>query len=255
MAPPSSAAAAVLLLLGACQAHFVLKVPTPVGDLQEAQEGTAPCGGYTPNFSSNTINNFMVGGDAITTTSSHPQTNYLYRITTDEKASGNWTQIHHIVQQSGINTFCVPTVTVPDSYVGQTAVLSIVADGDDGLLYQVGAPIPARDDGHEAFLTDRSSQCATVKFVAGVNSNIPSACTNSSGVTGSDADDSDLSALVSSSTNSSGGNNTSTATGSASTASSTSKSGAGATTYGSLGEVRTLVALFSMVAVGAGLIF
>jgi hypothetical protein len=247
MAPLSPIAAAALLFLGTCQAHFVLKVPAPIGTLQEEQESNSPCGGYTPDFSSNTISNFMVGGDVIATQSSHPQTTYLYRITTDEKASGNWTQIHHIFQQSGINTFCVPTVTVPESYVGQTAVLSIVADGEDGLLYQVGAQIP-----QDLPMFYSPFQCAAVKFISGTNTNIPSTCTNSSGVTGSEVDDTALSALLSTSSNSSA-NGTASGTGSTTSATSTSKPSAGPATYGSLEGVRGLVSLLSMVVVGAGL--
>lgn len=137
MAPISSIAAASLLFLGSVQAHFLLLSPAPVGTFDEDNEGTGPCGGYTPDFSTDNITDFAVGGDAIATQLGHPQAQWLYRITTDETASGNWTQIYPIVQQSGLKFFCVPTITVPESYVGQTAVLSVVADAPDGLLYQV----------------------------------------------------------------------------------------------------------------------
>lgn len=137
MSPLTSIAAASLLFLGSCQAHFLLKTPTPVGAFDEDTESSAPCGGLTPSFSTDNITNFAVGGDAISTQSGHPQVSWLYRVSFDETASGNWTQIYPIVQQSGLNTYCAPSVTVPESWVGKTAVLSVVGDAPDGLLYQV----------------------------------------------------------------------------------------------------------------------
>ncbi|KAI1844452.1 hypothetical protein JX266_009339 [Neoarthrinium moseri] len=229
-----SSVSAALLLLGSCQAHFLLKSPAPVGVFKDDDEPNAPCGGYTPDFSTNTITNFAVGGDAISTQSSHPQTNYLYRITTDQSAGGNWTEIYPIVQQSGLNTFCVPAVTVPESYVGQTAVLSVVANGPDGLLYQ----------------------CAAVKFVSGANSNIPSTCTNTSGVTGSFTSDDTLSALASSAGSSSNSSSTSGTSSSTSSASSpTNTKNAGVATYGSLEGLRSFITAGMMMAVGAALVF
>ncbi|KAH6654902.1 hypothetical protein BKA67DRAFT_517767 [Truncatella angustata] len=197
MASLASVTAATLLFLGSCQAHFLLLSPTPVGTFSDDDEPNAPCGGYTPDFSKNNITDFAVGGDAIATQLLHPQANWLYRITTDESAAGNWTQIYPVVQQSGANKFCIPVVTLDESYVGQTAVLSVVADAPDGLLYQ----------------------CAAIKFVSGVNSNLPSACTNTSGVSGSFNIDDKLTALVGDSSNGTG-----TATGTASTTSSTASS-------------------------------
>jgi hypothetical protein len=141
MAPFLSIASAALLLSGA-QAHFLLNSPPPLGPFIDDDEGNAPCGGYTPDFTAQTISNFSVGGDSIATQSTHPQTHFLYRITTDQTAAGNWSQIYPIFQQSGLGSFCASQVTVPESYVGQSGVLSVVADGPDGLLYQVCTILP-----------------------------------------------------------------------------------------------------------------
>lgn len=135
MAPLLSIASATLLFLSAAHAHFQVQYPPTIGPFNDDKEADAPCGGYTPDFAKAT--DFHVGGDAIATKSGHPQTQWLYRITTDDKAAGNWSQIHAQVLQSGVGTFCLPRVAVPESYVGQKAVLSVVANGDDGLLYQV----------------------------------------------------------------------------------------------------------------------
>ncbi|KAK9423023.1 putative Copper acquisition factor BIM1-like domain-containing protein [Seiridium unicorne] len=233
MAPLSSVTAAALMFLSSCQAHFLLTSPTPAGTFDEDSEGNAPCGGITPSFSSSNITNFAVGGDAIATQLGHPQANWLYRITTDESASGNWTQIYPIVQQSGLKFFCIPTVTVPESFIGQTAVLSVVADAPDGLLYQ----------------------CATVKFVSGVNSNLPSACVNTSGVTGSFDTDDKLTALVDSTSSGSDPSSTTgtTTSGTSSSTSSNTGNAAPATYGGSVEGLRSLVTVGAMVAIGAAL--
>ena len=98
----ASITAATLLLLGSCQAHFLLLSPPPAGTFDEDSEGNEPCGGVTPSFSSDNVTDFAVGGDAIATQLGHPQANFLYRFTTEESADGNWTQAYPIVQQSGL---------------------------------------------------------------------------------------------------------------------------------------------------------
>ncbi|KAK8139485.1 hypothetical protein PG984_002865 [Apiospora sp. TS-2023a] len=213
MAPTvlSLASATLLFLAGPLPSP----IPPTIGPFDDDKEGSSPCGGYTPDFSK--ANDFHVGGDAIATKSGHPQTQWLYRITTDDKAAGNWTQVYPQVQQSGVGTFCVPKVTVPESYIGQKAVLSIVADGDDGMLYQ----------------------CSVLNFVAGVNDKTPSACTNSSSVTASFKEDSKLAALVGSSTNTTSGGGSSTS----STPSSSSPKSAAAGIYGSISDARALLAV------------
>ncbi|KAK8090481.1 expression library immunization antigen 1 [Apiospora hydei] len=217
MAPLLSVASATLLFLTAARAHFQVQYPPTIGAFDDDKEPTAPCGGYTPDFSK-TATDFHVGGDAIATKSGHPQTQWLYRITTDDKAAGNWTQIYGQVQQSGVGTFCVPKVAVPESYIGQKAVLSIVADGDDGMLYQV---LLARQLRRRRQRQD------------------PSACTNSSSVTASFNEDPKLAALVGSSTNTTSGGGGSTG----STPSSSSPKSAAAGIYGSLSDVRALLAV------------
>ncbi|ORY59173.1 uncharacterized protein BCR38DRAFT_65835 [Pseudomassariella vexata] len=131
-----SLASATLLIARAANAHFTLTSPSPIGTFDEDEEDNAPCGGYTPDFSSQTPTDFHVGGDSIVTLSTHPQTTWLYRITTDETANGNWSEIYPIWLQSGQGTMCIPSVIINESYVGQKVVLSVVGNGPDGILYQ-----------------------------------------------------------------------------------------------------------------------
>ncbi|KAI0971221.1 hypothetical protein F4678DRAFT_434113 [Xylaria arbuscula] len=172
-----SIATTALLLAAGAQAHFTVQYPDTVGAFDDSKEGDAPCGGYTPDISTINTTDFHVGGDAIATKSTHPQTTWLYRITTDDISKNNWTQIYGIVQQSGPGEFCVNAVTLPEEYVGKTAILSIVGSGLDGVLYQ----------------------CSALKFVNGTV-DTPSACTNGTGITASYDSDASLSSMVSSST-------------------------------------------------------
>jgi hypothetical protein len=124
-----------LLLVSATNAHFKLNTPATIG-FSDNDEGTGPCGGFTPDFSKNTVTDFHVGGEYVYTSLFHPQANYLYRATLDTTASGNWSQSFPILLQSGLGDLC-EMVTVPSSWAGKKGVLGVVCNAPDGLLYQV----------------------------------------------------------------------------------------------------------------------
>lgn len=133
-------------LIGFSAAHFELVYPESIG-FSDDDEDKSPCGGFTPDLTKDLVD-FHVGGEAIALRLTHTQSNWLFRVTTDEKAESGWEQIFPIVQQSGLGDFCEPAVTVPESYVGKKGVVSIVSSAVDGLLYQVCEPPkmrPARD--------------------------------------------------------------------------------------------------------------
>lgn len=138
-----SAVTAALLLAAGAHAHFTVQYPATVGDFKDDDEDKSPCGGYSPDLASIDTVDFHVGGDAVATMSTHPQTTWLYRITSDALSNDNWTQIYGIVQQSGPGNFCVDAVTLPSEYVGKKAILSIVGSGIDGTLYQVSSDLCA----------------------------------------------------------------------------------------------------------------
>ncbi|GAP91094.1 putative gpi anchored [Rosellinia necatrix] len=190
-----SVVTAALLLATTANAHFTVQYPDTVGPFKDDDEDKEPCGGYSPSLSDVTTVDFHVGGDSIATKSTHPQTNWLYRITTDAIVKNNWTQVYGIVQQSGPGDYCSNAVTIPEEYVGQKAILSIVGAGIDGVLYQ----------------------CSAVLFVNGT-AETPSACVNGTSITASYTTDDQLSGLVSSSTV---GDSTGDASGSSSTPSPT----------------------------------
>lgn len=135
-----------LLQIPLAWAHFNLDYPTTIG-FEDEKQRDGPCGGFTPNFSKDNLTDFHVNGDAIATLTTHKQGNWLYRITLDETASGNWTQIFPIVRQDGLGAYCQRAVTVPSRFVGQRGVLGVVSSTPDGLLFQaslssLAQPVP-----------------------------------------------------------------------------------------------------------------
>ncbi|KGQ08007.1 hypothetical protein BBAD15_g6679 [Beauveria bassiana D1-5] len=161
-------------LAGITSAHFQLKYPPTIG-FEDAKEDTGPCGGFTPDLSKSDLADFHIGGDAVAVRLSHPQSKWLFRVTTDPSDEKKWEQIYPIVLQSGLGDFCLPQLTVPEKYAGKKGVLSI---------------------------------CSSVNFVTGSKEK-PKECTNAT-LTASFSSDDALSALVGSS--SSGGGSGSNAT-------------------------------------------
>lgn len=141
-----SVLATALLVAARANAHFTVQYPTTVGAFKDDDEDKDPCGGYSPDIATIETVDFHVGGDAVATKSTHPQTNWLYRITFDDLAKNNWTQVYGIVQQSGPGDYCTKDITVPADYVGKKAILSIVGSGIDGVLYQVSQQISYIDN-------------------------------------------------------------------------------------------------------------
>ncbi|KAJ9137048.1 Expression library immunization antigen 1 [Pleurostoma richardsiae] len=235
MAPISTALATLLLPLLA-SAHFTLDLPETIG-FDEDKEATGPCGGFTPDFSSDNVTDFHVGGDAVALTLAHPQANWLFRGTLDQTGSSNWTQLFPIVQQSGIGAFCEPAITAPESWAGQKGIVGVVADAPDGLLYQ----------------------CAAVSFVSGAGTTT-SDCKNAS-VTASFVSDSSLAALVgegadNSTTPSSSASGTASSSSSSSSASTSASGNAAAQLAAPMasGMVGSLLTAASMVLLGAAFV-
>lgn len=121
-------------LCGLASAHFIIKYPKGA-IFNDDTEDQGPCGGSLPDFSKPV--DFHVGGDALAMKLTHPQGDWLFRVTTDHKAESGWEQIFPIVQQNGMGDFCEPAVTVPSKYSGKKGVLSVVASAMDGMLFQV----------------------------------------------------------------------------------------------------------------------
>ncbi|RVD84251.1 uncharacterized protein DFL_006012 [Arthrobotrys flagrans] len=166
-----------LLTVSVANAHFTLRYPEPFGK-SAAKQDQGPCGGYT--LDSNTpVTQFHVDGDAVAYASSHPEVKVLFRIIEGNSPDGpNSYKGFPIVEQYGSGDFCEPRVTAPKSLVGKQGIVQVVQNAVDGMLYA----------------------CAYVRFVNGVNSNLPDTCKNGTGVDAGFAEDASLEAIFGSST-------------------------------------------------------
>lgn len=127
----------LLLLPTLAAAHVTLNAPAPVGPFDEDNEGNAPCGGVTIDFSKDNVTDFHVGGEPIDLFLGHPTAGWLIRGTLDQTAASNWSQLYPIFTQTGLGDYCQPAVAAPESWVGKKGILGVVANAPDGLLYQV----------------------------------------------------------------------------------------------------------------------
>jgi len=186
-------------------AHFLLDFPGTAG-FDDDNEGIAPCGGFTVDFTKN-VTAFHVDGDTVALTSIHPAAQWLFRATLDTTASGNWTNLLPVIAQDALGDFCETNVQVPTAWAGSQGVIQIIQDAVDGILYQ----------------------CAAVNFTAGAAGSIPSSCKNVTGLTASFTTDAALSTIPATSSPTSA-----SASGSSSSASSAAASkAAAASTYAS----------------------
>ncbi|KAM0339038.1 hypothetical protein ACHAPU_011097 [Fusarium lateritium] len=200
----SSTLLSAAVFCGLSLAHFEVKYPDTIG-FKDDDEDKSPCGGFTPDLSKDKLVDFHVGGEAIALRSTHQQGNWLFRVTLDDKADGDWEQIFPIVQQSGLGDFCQPQLTVPEKYAGKKGWVNVVSSAVDGLLYQ----------------------CIAANFVKG-KADAPSECKNASSVKASFTDDSALSALVDNGSKSESSSTTGTASSTGSAASATQSDNAAA---------------------------
>lgn len=124
----------VSLLSTPSASHFVLQAPPSLG-FDSNSEDDSPCGG--PDLSFSNASDYHAGGDAVALTTLHPQSNFLFRGQLQGSAQNNWTNLLPVVQESGLGSFCESSVAVPPNWVGQTGVLQVIQDAEDGVHYQV----------------------------------------------------------------------------------------------------------------------
>ena len=126
----------LLLLLPVSLAHFIVLTPPPIGN-NINNEDESPCGGFTPSSADN-LTDFHVDGDPIGLTTLHAQCFFAYRgMLGDDLSSPKWTNLIPTVEEFGLNNFCEPSIVVPTSWTGQSGLLQIIQDAEDGVHYQV----------------------------------------------------------------------------------------------------------------------
>lgn len=125
------------LLASTASAHFVLNYPPTVGPFNDGAQKTAPCGGYAPPYF-NSSTNITAGQFAISMLSTHPQSQYLIRVSLNETAPYTWTNVVPVISQQGLGEMCFPNLLrAPAGFEGRTALLQVVQTASDGALYQV----------------------------------------------------------------------------------------------------------------------
>ena len=116
-------------------AHFLLNYPPTLG-FNDDNEGESPCGGFTPILNSSAAQ-VQVDGFPIALRSTHPEADWLFRVTLSLQEPFNWTNLLPVVHEVGLGDFCIPDFKVPAEFAGQSGLLQILQDAADGELYQV----------------------------------------------------------------------------------------------------------------------
>lgn len=80
---------------------------------------------------------FYVGGEAVAIKTGHPEVHILIRATLDPTGEGNWTNLHPVIKQEGLGSFCEPAIKAPQEWVGKKGFVQVVQSGEDGLLFAV----------------------------------------------------------------------------------------------------------------------
>ena len=80
---------------------------------------------------------FYVGGEAVAIKTGHPEVHILIRGTLDPTGEGNWTNLHPVIKQEGLGSFCKPAIKAPQEWVGKKGFVQVVQSGEDGLLFAV----------------------------------------------------------------------------------------------------------------------
>lgn len=116
-------------------AHFILQYPLSAG-FDDDTEGVAPCGGFTPTFNASD-DSVPVDGFPVSMLSTHPAADWLFRVTLDQKAPFNWTNLLPVISETGLGQFCLPALKAPSEFAGQSGLIQVIQKGPDGVLYQV----------------------------------------------------------------------------------------------------------------------
>lgn len=115
--------------------HFTLNYPPSLGFIDD-KESEGPCGGFPVAFTGN-VTNVTVDSFPVSLRSSHPQTEFLFRVTLDKAEPFNWTNLLPVVDETGIGAFCLPNLKAPAGFAGKQGLVQVMAEAIDGFLYQV----------------------------------------------------------------------------------------------------------------------
>jgi hypothetical protein len=116
-------------------AHFLLNYPPTLG-FDDDNEDESPCGGFAPVLD-DLAPQVQVDGFPIALTSTHPEADWLFRVTFSLHEPLNWTNLLPVVHEVGLGDFCIPDFKVPAEFADRSGLLQVLQDAVDGELYQV----------------------------------------------------------------------------------------------------------------------
>jgi hypothetical protein len=114
-------------------AHFILTSPPSLGFDEEAG-GESPCGGFEVGTAPTTP--FPVGGGGVALLTTHTKATWQFNVALGPDFD-LFVPVTPRLAQGGVGDFCEPAIPGRADWVGRKAVLQVVMDGHDGLLYQV----------------------------------------------------------------------------------------------------------------------
>lgn len=116
-------------------AHFLLRLPPSMGYLLDTT-GVAPCGGFS--FSGNlTGNNYPVKGYPFAATSTVHNVTYTVKVRLLKDPQDTFHEILPPVFVNHYGTFCLPSVPVNRSWIGEPAEYHVVSNDVTSTTYQV----------------------------------------------------------------------------------------------------------------------
>jgi len=127
--------AALLALPSLVASHFVLINPVSLG-YDDTRELLGPCGGFTPTDRSTGVTDWPLSGSWINVLTTHEDVIWTYSMALLSDPT-TWIPVTPKLHQLGVGQFCEPSMPPNPAWVGQDAILQVIQDAVDGLLYQV----------------------------------------------------------------------------------------------------------------------
>jgi hypothetical protein len=110
-----------------------------IGGLEQGGDtATGPCAGRMPNFATDTITDFHVGGDSIMVYSTWLSNQYIFRATLAQDAGSGWQQMTasdiRVVMLSH-SYACDPSVPAPPGFAGSKGIIQVIANTNGSIAF------------------------------------------------------------------------------------------------------------------------
>ncbi|KAL8376286.1 hypothetical protein RB595_007399 [Gaeumannomyces hyphopodioides] len=157
-----SALLATALAASPGSAHFLLRLPPSMGYLLDST-GVAPCGGFT--FHGNVSgNNYPVKGYPFAATSTVHNVTYTVKVRLLKEPQDVFHDILPPLFVNHYGTFCIPSVPVNRSWVGEPAEYHVISNDVTSTTYQCSV---IRFTDQEAFNASTRHECKNTTNVNG----------------------------------------------------------------------------------------